>query len=275
MLWMKRERDAFTLIELLVVIAIIALLLSIMLPSLKIVKMQAQSTVCKSNLRQMAMAAQFYTYDYNNKFLPFIEDIMSPEGKYWFHLLAPYLGDDYYSKDPVTGNAGVMKVSFCPSARKVDESLMVKYASTKVPCGPGTAKNAWRFWWGGEGSYGINCWLQPNGNWYIPSSDHDKFFDDNFTNIPPDTPILADSIWVGSWPYAAGRVPDDLYFGWFFDGPLYFMGRFCIDRHNMAVNAGFADGHSEKIPLAELWRLRWHKDFRPRYDIEIARSSGQ
>ncbi len=52
----------FTLIELLVVIGIIAVLIAILLPSLRKARLQAQSTVCKSNLRQLFV----YMVDYAN-----------------------------------------------------------------------------------------------------------------------------------------------------------------------------------------------------------------
>ena len=51
---------AFTLIELLVVVAIIALLISILLPSLRNAREQSKQLLCNTNLRSQGQAAFFY-----------------------------------------------------------------------------------------------------------------------------------------------------------------------------------------------------------------------
>jgi len=58
-------RRAFTLIELLVVIAIIALLVSILLPSLKAAKDHAEAAVCQSNQHNISIASSLYAAEWD------------------------------------------------------------------------------------------------------------------------------------------------------------------------------------------------------------------
>ena len=64
-----RRKNGFTLIELLVVIAIIALLVSILVPTLGTARELARATSCMTHLRAIGMATHLYAQD-NNDWLP-------------------------------------------------------------------------------------------------------------------------------------------------------------------------------------------------------------
>lgn len=76
----KTQRNAFTLIELLVVISIIAMLMAISLPAFAQAKKIAASSVCKSNLKQIALANVLYCSDNDNNFVLAASDIYAANG---------------------------------------------------------------------------------------------------------------------------------------------------------------------------------------------------
>ena len=68
-----RTRGAFTLIEVLVVVAIIALLIAILIPSLRKVRWQARLTACQAQLHDLGNGFQMYA-NTSNGFFPLSPD---------------------------------------------------------------------------------------------------------------------------------------------------------------------------------------------------------
>jgi prepilin-type processing-associated H-X9-DG protein len=81
-------------------------------------------------------------------------------------------------------------------------------------------------------------------------------------------PLVSDAAFLEGAPFAADAPPDDLVAPNILEFPPEHrsigMKNLCIARHGRAVNVVFMDGHAERTPLAELWRITWHKDWVPR-----------
>jgi len=75
-----KRRGGFTLVELLVVIGIIALLISILLPSLAKARQQANLIYCQANLKQIGQLVMLYTTANNGYMPPEMGWITNPNG---------------------------------------------------------------------------------------------------------------------------------------------------------------------------------------------------
>ncbi|MGH7215073.1 MAG: type II secretion system protein, partial [Tepidisphaeraceae bacterium] len=113
---MRRGLRAFTLVELLVVIGIIAVLVAILLPAVNAARRHAQSVVCLSNVRQIAVAALMYA-DETKLYVTFVPATVSPPSpaKDRKELLHPYLKQGKSNSD-TAGN----QVWHCPANERVD-----------------------------------------------------------------------------------------------------------------------------------------------------------
>ncbi len=93
----SRRPFGFTLIELLVVISIIALLVAILLPALTAARDAAQSSVCKSNLKQIGISTYLYAADYDGQLPMSAWTVPRPSGgsSYlsWRNVIEPYTND--------------------------------------------------------------------------------------------------------------------------------------------------------------------------------------
>jgi prepilin-type N-terminal cleavage/methylation domain-containing protein/prepilin-type processing-associated H-X9-DG protein len=229
------SRRAFTLIELLVVVAIIALLMSLLMPSLHRARKQARAVACQSNLKQWSLIWHMYTEDSRGKFNTG-GTAGGDAANDWLVLLLPY----YHDRG---------KLTLCPSA-------------TRPMVVPGSfATRAWswdRSGWANLmqketidiGSYGQNEWICDR-----PADSYWK----NRNNIPkPDTvPLFFDCAYVDVYPNANAGPPQ-------IEGDVSGLNEWalvCMDRHTGYVNYLFADLSVRRVGLKELWALKWNRTF--------------
>ena len=117
------RRKAFTLIELLVVIAVIAVLMGILMPSLRMAREQARSIVCSSNLKTLVLGYTLYAGDNNGKLVNGHCHVsgFDPKNPYW--VMIPPNGEsstveekiEYIKQGALWKYVNNEKVYRCPS----------------------------------------------------------------------------------------------------------------------------------------------------------------
>jgi len=226
----RRGRSAFTLVELLVVVAIIALLVSILLPTLGRAKEQARIVSCMSNLKALGLSYTFYTMEHND----------------WYPGSAAYGGDPPtwdHRLWPFYENYGLL---VCPSD-KLERPGWVEHFRSSAS----NINEAYR----GPSDYGEN-YSPPYGG-ETPYTDDGSLWRTMDVEVPADTILLGDmweSWYYGSAPTAGGYgryVGSGMYDGmWSGSVPVEPPSRSATPYHRDmdAFNFLFCGGHVLTLP---------------------------
>ena len=210
-------KRGFTLIELLVVIAIIALLLSIIVPSLRLAKEKAKSVMCCSQQRQVFLALNLYATDNNGSTVigwtgwqKYDDTSNGGTGGLWMDSLRGYTDD-------------LNELCLCPVTKKPETEGYYPTVDTSKKAwgifpdvtGTGSAIN-----WAQAGSYGslgMNGWVcnvpkevtdtYPPGDHIINRGNASKFWRKMEISQPFTVPLVSDCTFDTGWPEPTNEIP--------------------------------------------------------------------
>jgi prepilin-type processing-associated H-X9-DG protein/prepilin-type N-terminal cleavage/methylation domain-containing protein len=231
-------RKAFTLVELLVVIGIIAVLISILLPSLGRARRAADTLKCQSNLRQLGIAANMYFATYKNTF-PYPTTTLSVGGL-WYNALDPYLG-------AAAGRTGATGVAADRAYTPIKQCVVWQQSGANARSSGGQDP-VWEF----ARTYKMNTFLRRNNLPRPDPSNPTRTINDrrgharvNDVSNASQTVFIGDGVSVD----IVGEIPSQWESGQFSFEVNDFTEANPALRHNGGANILFVDGHVENVTL--------------------------
>ena len=248
-----RRKFAFTLIELLVTIGIIALLVAILIPSLRKARESAQTAQCLNNLRQIGLMSEMYTSVSGGSLMPY----------FWYTPSDPGLSYSNFWIGLLERQAGANTIQLCPVTTEVNPGKILGLKCLAwngqlqvIGCAVHRDATTWRI-----GSYGHNGWL------YSTAAPSDgvggPHFGTQITSVKnaSETPMYFDCAWVDAWPTTSNTPPPDLSGSWTAND----LDRIAMTRHGRGVNFCFVDGSARWVGVDKIMQLQWTPNWVPQY----------
>lgn len=248
----RHKQSGFTLIELMVVVGIIALLLSILLPSLSQARRNAQTTLCLNLLRGFGTSIAAYA-ETNNEYLP---PLLSPTS----NALREKLFDMDPTLEGIGGLNGEDYVGFMDIlilsgfVDNVQTGACPNDATTLSPNANLDNANRARL------SYGPNWFLyaQHRPGWGGSQTAWQPGDDINTGNSGPGNygPKRTDIVSPANTIFIGDQVKEDgvqarAAVSWGFPEA----GVFDFKRHDGNANAVYFDGHAASRSTADIWKM--------------------
>ncbi len=287
---------AFTLIELLVVIAVTAILAALLLPALNRSKSAAESTACRSNLRQIMFGIRMYTQEQGSY----------PSGRSWPLPLRPYTGSDWPQPNYVVrggrtswsylGRASGLYV--CPAYNRMRGafSLLGGFEWSTVAGSYGYNAGGVPYWDGVDISqHGLGLGgYEVAGHFGGPDSVTFSTREDKVV-CPSDMIGIGDAALYENRHSVSGEPSFEPLSGYFYlEDPLFWWESLyhqvlwgvpadhatqaMQQRHSRKWNVVFCDSHTESLRAGNLFNLsnsivarRWNNDHQPHNELWLRR----
>jgi prepilin-type N-terminal cleavage/methylation domain-containing protein/prepilin-type processing-associated H-X9-DG protein len=248
MVCLRRRSGGFTLIELLVVIAIIAILAAILFPVFAQAREKARSASCLSNQKQIALAFSMYSQDYDETYPQAIDTV---SGNWWEQAVSPYIK---------SGNVG--GILTCPSAASRAWAYSMNWSlSGRSQASAGNAADTILTADAAQAPKEANTAVAKTDPAYgLPQAA--PYFAYTFPSLGEKMWTTAPNLKAGTTgdPQATILPPSTTMPDEDTNNAIGLM-RY---RHNVGVNASFADGHTKYIRQGASHLYQWDPDFQNR-----------
>jgi len=246
------KSSGFSLVEVMVVVSTVSVVMAVTMPAMTTARSRARAIVCRSNLRQLMLANIGYSNDHDGYYVPAAEDLWNSIGLLqggYYRWHGKRTGPDEAfdpMKGPLIGYLANGKVKKCPERTDFTKSQdgMINFER-------------------GCGGYGYNmqylgCRLWGNGITTFAAMHKAYAKTTNAVEVkrPAETLMFADTAFRKDYEGVQYLVEYS-----FAEPPHYVMNgiadiAFSIPsihfRHYGSANVGWADGHVEAKPMANM-----------------------
>ncbi len=229
-------RLGFSLVEMLIVVAVIAIVASLLLPSLASAKRKSRLTVCLNNQRQQGFGFTMYLQDHDDTY-PISETWATFGGK--AGIIADNAGVTPAKERPLNAYVGDTEAFSCPSDAGDTGRSIIPESGRRLSC--------------------FDAW----GTSYCIATGHDVFRVKHVTGFlrtaqPPLLPPMkgsevavspANKIIQGDWNWLHGEDPS-----WHWAGNRYKYSMLLGDGHCDGIDLSEGKGSARDIPPDPAWK---------------------